>query len=67
MERADLVIRQPGLYGSVKSRGGGETGLVELVNLFFRWIHLLIEILFITVIFVRLLVGTQSAPCRSAN
>ena len=40
-----FLYRQPELDGSATSRGGGGTGLVELVNLFLRSTHSSTEIL----------------------
>ena len=49
MEGADRFIISPARaswFGNIVGRGAG-TGLVKVVNLFLRWIHLLIEALFL--------------------
>ena len=45
-EQIGSLLRQPGALwsGNITERRGG-TGLVKVVNLFLRWIHLSIEIM----------------------
>ena len=48
MEGTDRFIISPAgalWFGNIAGRGGG-TGLIKVVELFFRWIHFSIEICF---------------------